>query len=335
MSNLKLTEVRWAIIGVGDVCEVKSAPAMSLIKGSKLVAVMRRNGAKAKDYATRHRVPKWYGEADQLINDPEVNAIYVATPPDSHELYTIKAAKAGKPVYVEKPMARTHAECLSMIKACNQANVPLFTAYYRRALPNILKIQTLLKEKTIGDVRYVNIILNKTLKPDIIVASHREDNWRIVPGISGGGYFFDLASHQLDILDFLFGPIKEAQGFARNQASSYAAEDIVVGSFEFENNILGLGSWCFTTSEISNHEVNTIVGSKGQISYACFGDHAVTLEVDGKEKEVFQFEISKHIQQPLIQTIVDELLGKGQSPSTGVSGARASKVMDQLCRRVM
>ena len=326
-----LTEVRWGIIGVGDVCEVKSAPAMNLIEGSKLVAVMRRNGAKAKDYAERHHVPKWYVDADQLINDPEVNAIYIATPPNSHENYTIKAATAGKPVYVEKPMARTHAECLSMIEACKNSNVPLFTAYYRRSLPSILKIQSILKEKVIGDVRFVNITLNKSLNSNMVGGSPSRDNWRINPEISGGGYFFDLASHQLDVLDFLFGPIKEARGFAGNQASQYVAEDIVVGSFYFENGIIGLGNWCFTSSETSKKELTTIVGSKGQISYACFGDHSVTLEVAGREKEVFRFEIPKHIQQPHIKTIVDELLGKGKCTSTGVSGARTSKVMEQLC----
>lgn len=330
----KISEVRWGIVGVGDVCEVKSAPAMNLVDGSTLVAVMRRDADKAKDYAQRHNVPKWYADADQLIQDPEVNAIYIATPPGSHELYTIKAAQAGKPVYVEKPMARTHAECLSMVAACEKENVPLFTAYYRRSLPNILKIKSLLEQRVIGDVRYVSIVLNKTLQPDILQGIRTSVNWRVDPQVAGGGYFFDLASHQLDILDFLFGPIKDAQGFATNQAGAYAAEDIVVGAFRFEKGIMGYGNWCFTTSSVSSKEVTTIVGSKGQISYACFGDHSVTLEVEGKEREVMHFDIPKHIQQPLIQTIVDDLRGKAVSPSTGVSGARTSWVMDQLCRRV-
>jgi predicted dehydrogenase len=328
--SIQLPEVRWGIIGAGDVCEVKSGPAMSKIKHSKLVAVMRRNGAKAKDYAERHGVPKWYDDADKLILDPEVNAIYIATPPGSHEEYTLRAAKAGKPVYVEKPMARTHKECLSMVEACQRANVPLFTAYYRRSLPNFLKIQTMLKSGIIGDVRYVNILLNKTLQPDIVWASGHNDNWRVVPEISGGGYFFDLASHQLDMMDFLFGPVQEAQGVARNQANLYAAEDIVMGTFHFANGIVGQGTWCFTTSKISDKEITTIVGSKGQISFPFFGDHSVTLEVEGKEKEVMKFDIPINIQEPLIQNIVDELRGNGKCPSTGVSGARANRVMEIL-----
>ena len=330
---MKEKEIRWGIIGVGDVCEVKSGPAMQLIEHSKLVAVMRRSGEKAKDYAQRHGVPKWYDNADQLINDPEVNAIYIATPPNSHQLYTLQAAKAGKPVYVEKPMATTYKECQSMVEACQKANVPLFIAYYRRMLPNFLKIKSMLNEGVIGDIRYVNITLNKTLQPDIAGASKSPDNWRILPEIAGGGYFFDLACHQLDMLDFLLGPIQHAHGYATNHAKIYSAEDIVLGSFQFENGLLGQGVWCFSTSAASDKELTTIIGSKGQISYPCFGDFLVTLELEGKEKEVMKFNIPKHIQQPLIQTIVDELLGKGTCPSTGISGARTNKVMDLLCRR--
>ncbi|WP_276372322.1 Gfo/Idh/MocA family oxidoreductase [Chryseolinea sp. H1M3-3] len=331
--SVNLNEVRWGIIGAGDVCEVKSGPALSKIKHSKLVAVMRRNAAKAQDFATRHGVPKWYDDAEKLIHDPEINAIYIATPPGSHETYTLMAAKAGKPVYVEKPMARTHKECISMVEACQRANVPLFTAYYRRSLPNFLKIQSLIRDGVIGDVRYVNILLNKTLQPDIVWASGNDDNWRIVPEVSGGGYFFDLASHQLDMMDFLFGPIKDARGIARNQAGLYQAEDIVMGNFQFESGIIGQGTWCFTTSKVSDKEVTTIVGSKGQISFPFFSDHSVTLEVEGKEKEVMKFDIPVNIQQPLIQTIVDELRGTGQCPSTGVSGARTNAVMEMLSQR--
>jgi predicted dehydrogenase len=333
--SIKLEEVRWGIIGAGDVCEVKSGPAMSKIKHSKLVAVMRRNGAKAKDYAERHKVDKWYDDADKLIHDPGVNAIYIATPPGSHEEYTLKAAKAGKPVYVEKPMARTHKECLTMVEACQRANVPLFTAYYRRNLPNFLKIQSILKDGIIGDVRYVHILLNKTLQPDIVWASGHNDNWRIVPEISGGGYFFDLASHQLDMMDFLFGPVQNAQGVARNQANLYSAEDIVMGTFHFDSGIVGQGTWCFTTSKVSDKEVTTIVGSKGQISFSFFGDHSVTLEVEGKENDVMKFDIPVNIQQPLIQTIVDELRGNGKCPSTGVSGARTNRVMEILSEKMV
>src|ERR1043165_6013444 len=128
-------KVRWGIIGCGDVTEVKSGPAFQKADGSALVAVMRRDAKKAEDYARRHNVPRWYADADALIADKDVSAVYIATPPSSHKEYTLKAAKARKPVLVEKPMAMSASECDDMIAACRDAGVPLRVAYYRRRLP--------------------------------------------------------------------------------------------------------------------------------------------------------------------------------------------------------
>ena len=188
MKKFNSSKVRWGVIGAGSVCEKKSAPAMSKIADSSVVAVMRRNEKKAKDYAERHGITKWYSDADAIINDAEVNAIYIATPPNSHLELTKKAAKAGKPVYVEKPMARNHAECLEMIKVCEDEGVPLFVAYYRRTLPNFLKVKSLIEEGAIGDPRYVSIVINQAKHPDV---TSEASNWRIDPKVAGGGYFYD------------------------------------------------------------------------------------------------------------------------------------------------
>ena len=151
---MKFEKVRWGIIGCGDVTEVKSGPAFQKVNNSELVAVMRRTGELAKDYAKRHHIAKWYDNAEELINDPDVDAVYIATPPGSHKEYAIKVAKAGKPIYVEKPMALNITECQEMITACKDAGVPLYVAYYRRAQPRFLKIKELLENNAIGDVRF-------------------------------------------------------------------------------------------------------------------------------------------------------------------------------------
>lgn len=328
MKKFPDSDVRWGILGVGDVCEVKSAPAMNKIDHSSLVAVMRRSGEKAKDYAERHQVPKWYDDADELLNDSDINAVYIATPPDAHETLTKKVFAAGKPVYVEKPMARTFLECRSMIEASSTADLPLYVAYYRRALPNFLKIKELVDSGVIGEVRLVDIQLHKTANPDI--AATANDNWRTKPEIAGGGLFYDLASHQLDFLDFLLGPVQSAKGFSGNQARLYRAHDIVTGNFRFKSGVMGTGSWCFTTSDVSSIDRTTIVGSKGQITYPTFDGAQVLLETDQNGQEMFEFNLPKHIQQPLIQSVVDDLLGKGKCPSTGVSGARTNRVMGLL-----
>jgi len=319
-----MNKIRWGIIGCGDVTEVKSGPALQKANGSELVAVMRRNGDLAKDYAQRHKVPKWYDDAQDLINDPDVDAVYIATPPSTHKEYSLAVAKAKKPVYVEKPMALSHKECQEMIHACEILSVPLFVAYYRRALPRFLKIKSLLGNKAIGSIRAINIQLYKPATESDIKG---QQNWRVNPQVAGGGYFVDLASHMIDLLQFFIGPIISAAGHKSNQAGLYTAEDIVSASLLFEDNIQASGIWCFNTG--IDFEQTQILGSDGEITYSNFMETPVVLRRNGKE-EIFNIDHPVHIQQPLIQRIVDELLGKGISPSRGTTAAKTNWVMDQL-----
>lgn len=145
--------VNWGIVGCGNVCERKSGPAMYKTPHSALAAVMRRDAEKAADFARRHNVPKSYTDAAALIADPEVDIVYVATPPGTHRELAVQALEAGKPVYVEKPMAMNHAECLEMIAAAEKAGQKLFVAYYRRALPYFLKVKELLDGGSVGQPR--------------------------------------------------------------------------------------------------------------------------------------------------------------------------------------
>ncbi len=320
-----MSHIRWGIIGCGDVTEVKSGPGFQLARNSSLTAVMRRNGALARDYAERHGVAAWYDDADALIADPNVDAIYVATPPSSHKEYALRAARAGKPVYVEKPMALDYAECQAMIEACASAGVPLFVAYYRRALPRFLKIKELLERGAIGTVRCVAITFYQPLRADELDPANLP--WRVLPEIAGGGRFVDLAAHQLDFLDFALGPIATVQGMAANQAGHFPAEDIVSGAFAFESGVQGSGVWCFTAFD--NLDRTEIVGDRGKITFSTFGEDPVELTTpDGTTH--FAIANPRHIQQPLIQTVVDDILGAGRCPSTGVSGARTSWVMDHM-----
>jgi 1,5-anhydro-D-fructose reductase (1,5-anhydro-D-mannitol-forming) len=317
-----MTPIGWGIIGCGDVTEVKSGPALAKADGSALVAVMRRTAALAEDYARRHAVPAWYSDAEALVNDPTVDAVYVATPPSSHREYTLLAARHHKPVYVEKPMAMSHRECLEMIAACDTAGVPLFTAYYRRALPRFVRVHSLLADGAVGAVRAVTVALSRRQ-----VVTDGTTPWRVDPAIAGGGLFVDLASHTLDLLDHLLGPIDSVAGGAANQGGTYRAEDIVTAAFTFESGVRGTGLWCFTADRDADRV--EVIGRAGRITFSTFDDAPVVLERDG-QAESFVVAHPPHVQQPLIQTIVDQLHGSGTCPSTGVSGARTSRVMDAL-----
>jgi predicted dehydrogenase len=317
--------IRWGILGCGTVTEVKSGPAFQKVPGSELVAVMRRDGEKARDYARRHGVPRWYDDADDLLHDPGVDAVYIATPPGSHAEYTVRAARAGKPVYVEKPMGRTYAECQAMIEACEAAGVPLFVAYYRRALPAFLKIKELVEAGAVGAVRFVTITIHRPPRPE----DRRAESlpWRVIPELAGGGYFFDLASHQLDYLDYLLGPIVYATGVAANQAGLYPAEDVVAASLAFESGAVTTGVWSFAAWD--DAEGAAIVGSEGRIEFSFFEPEPVRLHT-AAGIEVLDLPTPQHVQQPLIQTVVDELLGRGRCPSTGRSAARTNWALDQI-----
>lgn len=324
-----MDQVNWGMIGCGDVAEVKSGPPLYKVKDSNLVAVMRRNESLARDYAARHNVPRYYADADSLINDPQVNAVYIATPPDTHCDYALRVAAAGKAVYVEKPMARNHEECLRMIEASDKANVPLFVAYYRRALPNHLKVKGLIESRVIGHVRCVNIRLYQPLNHRIENATNQGLPWRVDPEIAGGGFFFDLASHTFDYLDFVFGPIIRASGVTRNQSGLYAAEDIVVAQFEFSSGVIGSGMWCFSGSPATDVETIEIIGERGRIEFSSFSQKPIILEIE-EGLQSFEAELPQHVHMPLVQTIVDDLLGRGICPSRGSSAARASWVMEQI-----
>ncbi len=323
-----MKELRWGIIGCGNVTEVKSGPVFNLLRNSSLVAVMRRNKDKAEDYAKRHGVAKWYGDADDLIMDPDVNAIYVATPPDTHAEYAIKAMEAGKPVYVEKPMALNFEECEKMLSVSERTNTPLFVAYYRRSLPGFRKVKELIDNEKIGKVRHINMQLYKFASED---EKQGQPGWRVDPAISGGGHFFDLGSHQLDYLDYLFGPVKEVSAVVKNIAGLYAAEDYVTAIFSYENGMVCSASWNFVCTKENVRDTIEIVGERGSISFSTYSFAPVRLVNQNGTRE-FEYPRPDHVQYYLIQEVVDSLLGNGEAPSTGVSAARTSKVMDQVVK---
>lgn len=326
---MKLNKVRWGIIGVGDVTEVKSGPAFYKTEHSQLVAVMRRNASKAADYAYRHNVPRWYSDASALINDPDVDAVYIATPPGSHAKYAIESMRAGKPVYVEKPMARDYRECIEMLNTSKETGMPVWIAYYRRTLPAYLKVKEIIDSGIIGKPLLANITLYQPANERNL--SPEEMTWHVFPEISGGGHFFDLASHQLDYLDFIFGPITNVCGIASNQAGLYPAEDTVTGIWQHDSGVTGTGRWCFIVNESLKKDEIEIIGEKGRITMPCFDHGKLILETSGQKKEL-SFTTPQHISHNLVRQVVGELRGTDRCVSTGFSAARTSWVMDEMVK---
>jgi predicted dehydrogenase len=320
--------INWGIIGCGNVTELKSGPAFNKITGSRLMAVMRRTRELAEDYATRHNVPRFYTDASDLINDRDVNAVYIATPPGNHMEYAIRVLEAGKPVYIEKPMALNYTECLRINETAKKHHLPVFVAFYRRTLPGFLKIKSLVEAGEIGKPRFANFqIFNYPSEGE--KAGHLP--WRVIPEISGAGHFFDLGSHQIDYLDFLFGPVRKVSSLAINQAGLYNAEDFVSAGFLFDNSIAATGLWSFCVSPEGNRDYFEIVGEKGIIKTSTFTYEPIVL-LNGNGRREFANERPENIQFYLIEQIVKALSGGGEVVSTGISAARTSRVMDEVVR---
>ncbi len=315
--------IRWGIIGCGNVTEVKSGPAFNKVPNSKLMAVMRRDESLLKDYALRHNVPYTFTSASDLIHHPEIDAVYIATPPHVHELYAIEALRANKHVYVEKPMATTVGACLHMQKVANELNGKLSIAHYRRQLPLFLKVKELLESNEIGKITNVKIVMHKKARP----ASYYINNWRVDKTQAGGGFFYDLAPHQLDLVFYFFGNAITYHGTSFNKSGLYLVEDTVHGEMQMENGVHFTGDWCFAI-DANEEEQDTfiIIGTQGSIKFPVFG-HVITVIKKGITEHI-EFEPPVHNQQNLIEKVVTFFLGKGENPCTTDDALQSMRVME-------
>ncbi|CAM9668146.1 unnamed protein product [Discosporangium mesarthrocarpum] len=372
--------IRFAIVGAGSVCEVKSGPAFYKAPGSSLVAVMvrccilymviriiggfrmvvlydkshlaldpctnpkRRTRSLAEDFARRHGVPRFYDDLDAMLHDSEVDAVYIATPPDTHMDLALRVCAAGKPCYLEKPMARSHSECVTILKAFKVAELPLYVGYYRRYLPKFRYAKAMLDDGRIGHITGVNMRLSQFRHK--LVGEEPRTDWRVNAEHAGGGLFMDLGSHQLDLLDYLLGPLTEVYGSAQRlqptdslPTPAYAVEDRVVMMFKAPGGVLGTASWNFC-SGVWEDQVE-ISGTLGSLSFSCFDNHPVRLEISavdgagggrlqGPDIEEHQAEQPDHVHQPLVEAMVRDLQAwslakaKGEGAAWVEGGTRVS-----------
>ncbi len=319
-----MSTINWGIIGCGDVTEKKSGPAFNKVPNSRLLAVMRRDAGKAADYAARHNVSQWYSDADAMMEQAGINAVYIATPPDSHLTYALEALQKGFHVYVEKPVTRNADEARQMAEAARSSSTKLSVAHYRRAVPMFLHVKELLAQQIIGDVRTVQIRMWQKLKPRLVATV--ETNWRVQPEQSGGGYFHDLAPHQLDLMLFYFGKPVTYSGFSLNQSGAYPADDQVCGQILFENQVTVSGSWCFNVAENEVTDSCEIVGSKGKITFPFFGN-TVSWHTD-TGSHTTTFEHPQHIQQPMIEKVVAWFNGEQPNPCSIDEAVVLMEIMD-------
>ena len=320
--------LRWGFIGCGEVCEKKSGPAFSEVEGSSVVAVMSRTAEKARSYAERHGVPRWYTDAQQLIDDPEVNAVYVATPPSSHATFAIMAMRAGKPVYVEKPLASTYEDCARINRVSEQTGQPCFVAYYRRYLPYFQRVKEIIEQGIIGEPQ--NVQVRFAWPPRELDYGHPERlPWRLQPDIAGGGNFYDLAPHQFDLLQHIFGVILDARGICANRGGLYQAEDSVSAVYRFENGLPGSGSWCFVAHESAREDRILVLGNRGSLSFSVFNYKPIEVHTSEGDQRI-EVENPPYVQYPLIKNVIEHLQGLAVCTCTSVSATPTNWVLDRI-----
>lgn len=317
--------LRWGFIGCGDVTEVKSGPAYQLVDGFSVEAVMRRNADKLADYAKRHGIAKTYLEADALINDPAIDAIYIATPPDSHLEYALKVAAVGKICCIEKPMAVNYEQSLAIYEAFEQNTIPLFVAYYRRNLARFLKLKEWVDNNEIGQIVHIHWVYERAASEQDLAKNY---NWRTDKNIAPGGYFDDLACHGLDIFSFLLGNFKEVKGDSKNHLGLYSAYDLVQAEWQHESGCSGAALWNFGANEYKDEVV--IYGDKGKITFSIFGDNPISLMV-AESNDLVEISNPKHIQLPFVEAMKSYLIeGNKTQVSTGKSALHTAWVMGQI-----
>lgn len=314
--------INWGIVGAGDVAEIKSGPAFSKVQDSQLLAVMRRNEAKAKDFAIRHKVPLWYTSLEQMLSNKDLHAIYVATPPASHKDIAIAALKAGKDVYLEKPMAITKEDCQDIIDVSHQTSQKLCIAHYRRELAAFKKVKEIIDSEDLGDINFAKISILQPASSGLIAQS--DESWRMNPSISGGGLFYDIAPHQIDLMMHYFGQPDVYTGASSQQRAD--VDDLVSGTIKFKNNIMFQGIWSFCSPEYAAEEKCTILGQKGFMEFSFYGNE-VLVHIDGHE-ETLNFIQPENVQLPMIQKVCDYFMGKGENPCSGEEGLQVIDIMD-------
>ncbi len=325
-----MTKIKWGFIGCGEVTEKKSGPAFRLVDGSDIIAVMSRDEAKARSYAERHDIKRYYTDAQELIDDPDVNAVYIATPPSSHATFAIMSMNAGKPVYVEKPLAASYSDCARINRVSQETGIPCFVAYYRRCLPYFLKVKEIIDTGTIGTP--VSVSIRFAVPPRELDFNIKNLPWRLQPDIAGGGYFYDLAPHQFDLLQYFFGVIVEAEGVATNRAHLYAAEDTVSACYQFSNGLVGSGSWCFVADDSAREDRIGIIGDKGSVYFSVFNYDPITLHtITGVEH--FEIPNPAHVQLPLIESVVKHLQGIGICNCDSITATPTNWVLDKILKK--
>jgi 1,5-anhydro-D-fructose reductase (1,5-anhydro-D-mannitol-forming) len=306
--------LNWIVIGIGDIATRRVIPAIQAESRSCLYGLVTRNAEKAAPYKTRS-----WATLDEALTDPEVQAVYVGTPVFLHAPQTIQSLRAGKHVLCEKPMAMNEAEARSMLQAADESGKTFGVAYYRRSYPKVHRARQLLEAGAIG-------------KPVLAELSNHmwfdgsgSRSWLVDPMKAGGGPLFDIASHRIDVLNFLFGQPLRVTGQLSNVVHHYVVEDNATVMMEYPGGVRGVVDvrW---HSKVSRDECR-IRGTEGEIEMSPLNGPEL-IYPGGRES----LPPHANLHYPMIENFVDAVVGRAPLLASGVSSYWTDWVTEQVRR---
>jgi 1,5-anhydro-D-fructose reductase (1,5-anhydro-D-mannitol-forming) len=316
--------IRWGIIGCGNVAEYKSGPPLYQTPGSELIAVMRRDAAKAADFAQRHGAHRWYTTAEGLIADADVNAIYIASPHALHAAHVKLAAEASKIVLCEKPLGINTAEAQACVEVCHLHGVPLSVPYYRRYWPIVRKMRELLKENVIGRVVAARVQLADYFAGD------PDRPWLTARDSSGGGALANAGSHWVDLIRYLLGDVVSVSAQCSSHASGFETEDTIVVQLEtVEHALVSLSITLH--SPINTNEID-ISGTEGRLRATSLSDGQLILDRAGEQPQVMVLPRSRFAHAEFIAELIDRLRSDQPVPIPGEEAVAVWRIMEAAYR---
>jgi predicted dehydrogenase len=320
-----MRKLRWGLVGTGDIAEKRVAPALAQASGSELLAVSRRQADRAEEFARRFGAPRWHARWEDLVHDPDVDAVYVATPVSLHAPIAVAAAEAGKHVLCEKPMALSVAECDRMIAAADAAGVKLGIAYYRHLYPIVLRMKALLADGVIGAPVVAQVNAFERFDPP---ADHPRA-WFLDPEVAGGGPMFDFGCHRLEVLLNLLGPVAGVEGVLTRAAFTRRVEDTGAAVLRFSTGCLGTVT--VTHAAVESQDTLHLFGTEGSIHVPKLNGAELRI-VRGAGEVVESHPAPENLHQPLIEQFVHAVLNGGDPVVDGRLGREVNRLLGEIYR---
>ena len=315
--------LQWGLIGTGDIARKRIAPALRDLPSCTLAAVCRGRPELAESFAREFDAPRWYATAAELIADPQVDAVYIATPVWLHAAQAIAAADAGKHVLCEKPMAISVAECDDMIAACRSNGVALGVAYYRHFYPAVARIRSILASGDVGDPVLAQVNAFEHFDPPPEHPRH----WLVVREQAGGGPMFDFGCHRIEVLLDLLGPVRGVTSMVGNVAFSRDVEDTAIAVLEFERG--GYATLSVTHAAREPQDTLTIFGTEGSIHVESLNAGVMRVR-RGSHEAVESLPSHANLHQPLIEDFAAAVLEKRMPTVPGEIGRAVAVVEERI-----